>query len=141
MRHTVLGGRAERGMLFDDIDPRSPTPLYAQISARVRIAVAAGDLGLGDTLPSVRVLARDLRVNPATVSRAYRDLAADGFVEKRHGQGTFIQEVPSFLRDEERAATAQQLVRKLLQDGARLGIDAEELSHVFYSEVGAEIIE
>ncbi len=126
-------------MLFDDIDPRSPTPLYAQIAARVRIAVAAGDLLPGDPLPSVRVLSRDLRVNPATVSQAYRDLAADGFVEKRHGQGTFVQEVPSFLRDEERAATAQMLVRKLLQDGARLGIDAEELSRALHSEVGAEV--
>jgi GntR family transcriptional regulator len=134
-------GRADYGMLFDDIDPRSPTPLYAQIAARVRIAVAAGDLGPGDSLPSVRVLARTLRVNPATVSQAYSDLDADGFVEKRHGQGTFIQEVPSFLRDEERAATAQRLVRKLLQDGARLGIDGEELSRSFYSVVGAEIIE
>ena len=78
-------------MLFDDIDPRSPTPLYAQITARVRITVAAGDLGPGDSLPSVRVLAGDLRVNPATVSQAYGDLAADGFVEKQHCHGTFIQ--------------------------------------------------
>ena len=128
-------------MLFDDIDPRSPTPLYEQIAARVRVAVASGDLLPGDSLPSVRVLARDLRVNPATVSQAYRDLATDGFVEKRHGQGTFIQEVPSFLRDEERATRAQQLVRKLLQDGARLGIGSEELSRAFHSEVGAEIRE
>ncbi len=126
-------------MLFEDIDPRSPTPLYAQIAARVRIAVAVGDLLPGDPLPSVRVLSRDLRVNPATVSQAYRDLAADGFVEKRHGQGTFVQEVPSFLGDEERTATAQILVRKLLQDGARLGIDAEELSRALHSEGGAEI--
>jgi GntR family transcriptional regulator len=128
-------------MQFDDIDPRSPTPLYAQIAARVRIAVAAGDLDPGDSLPSVRVLAADLRVNPATVSQAYRDLAADGFVEKRHGQGTFIRAVPSFLREEERAATAQQLVRKLLQDGARLGLDGEELSRAFYSEVGVQVSE
>jgi GntR family transcriptional regulator len=127
--------------MFDDIDPRSPTPLYEQIAARVRVAVAAGELSPGDSLPSVRVLSRDLRVNPATVSQAYRDLAADGFVEKRHGQGTFVQEVPTFLRDEERATRAQQLVRKLLQDAARLGIGVEELSNAFNSEVGAEIIE
>ena len=127
--------------MFDDIDPRSPTPLYEQIAARVRVAVAAGELSPGDSLPSVRVLARDLRVNPATVSQAYRDLAADGFVEKRHGQGTFVQEVSTFLRDEERATRAQQLVRKLLQDAARLGIGVEELSNAFNSEVGAEIIE
>jgi GntR family transcriptional regulator len=127
--------------MFAEIDPRSPTPLYEQIAARVRVAVAAGDLAPGDSLPSVRALARDLRVNPATVVQAYRDLATDGFVEMRHGQGTFVQEVSAFLKDEERATRAQQLVRKLLEDGARLGIGAEELSRAFNAETGAEIRE
>lgn len=127
--------------MFDDIDPRSPTPLYEQIAARIRLAVASGDLAPGDSLPSVRALARDLRVNPATIVQAYRDLAADGFVEMRHGQGTFVQEVSDFLRDEERATRAQQMVRKLLEDGARLGVGAEELSRAFNAEVGAEISE
>ncbi len=139
------GGRAVFGgwrlTVFIDIDPRSPIPLYEQIAARVRVAVAAGDLSAGDSLPSVRALARELRVNPATVVQAYRDLAADGFVEMRHGQGTFIQEVSPFLMDEERATKAQQMVRKLLQDGARLGIGMEELSRAFNAEVGAEISE
>jgi GntR family transcriptional regulator len=127
--------------MFDDIDPRSPTPLYAQIASRVRMAVAAGELAPGDGLPSVRALARSLRVNPATVVQAYRDLAADGFVELRHGHGTFIKEVPMFLRDEERAAQASQLVRKLLQDAARVGIGVEELARVFSVEAGVEIRE
>ncbi len=127
--------------MFDDIDPRSPTPLYEQIAARIRVAVAAGDLGPGDALPSVRALARDLRVNPATVVQAYRDLAADGFVEMRHGQGTFIQAVSAFLRDEERAIRAHEMVRKLLEDGARLGIGAEEIARAFSAEVGVEVSE
>ena len=127
--------------MFDDIDPRSPTPLYEQIAARVRMAVASGELVPGDSLPSVRSLARDLRVNPATAVQAYRDLASDGFVEIRHGQGTFIQEVPTFLREEERNTQAVQLVRRLLQDGARVGIGTEELARAFNSEVGAEVSE
>jgi GntR family transcriptional regulator len=127
--------------MFDQIDPRSPTPLYEQIAARVRVAVAAGELKPGDALPSVRALARDLRVNPATVVQAYRDLAVDGFVEIRHGQGTFVQEVPSFLRDEERQAQAEKLVRKLLQDAARLGIDVEDLTRAFNAEAGVDIRE
>ena len=127
--------------MFDQIDPRSPTPLYEQIAARVRVAVAAGDLKPGDALPSVRSLARDLRVNPATVVQAYRDLAVDGFVEIRHGQGTFVQEVPTFLRDEERVAHAEKLVRKLLQDAARLGIDVDDLTRAFNAETGVEIRE
>jgi DNA-binding transcriptional regulator YhcF (GntR family) len=73
------------------------------------------------------------------VVQAYRDLAADGFVEMRHGQGTFIQEVSPFLMDEERATRAQQMVRQLLEDGARLGIGAEELTRAFQAEIGAEI--
>lgn len=127
--------------MFGGIDPRSPTPLYEQIAARVRLAVASGELSLGDSLPSVRALARELRVNPATVVQAYRDLAADGFVEMRHGQGTFVREVASFLRDEERASKAQEMVRRLLQDAARLGIGTEELSRAFHAETGAEIRE
>jgi GntR family transcriptional regulator len=127
--------------MFQQIDPRSPTPLYEQIAARVRVAVAAGDLKPGDALPSVRALARELRVNPATVVQAYRDLAMDGFVDIRHGQGTFVQEVPTFLRDEERAAQAAKLVRKLLQDAARLGIDVEDMTRAFSAEVGVTIRE
>ena len=127
--------------MFDEIDPRSPVPLYAQIAARVRMAVAAGELAAGESLPSVRSLSRTLRVNPATVGQAYRDLAADGFVDLRHGQGTFIKEVPTFVREEERELQAAQMVRKLLQDAARMGIGVEELAHAFKTEAGVEIRE
>lgn len=127
--------------MFDDVDPRSPTPLYEQIAARVRMAVAAGELAAGDGLPSVRALAGTLRVNPATVVQAYRDLAADGFVEIRHGQGTFVQDVPALVREEERVAQAKALVRKLLQDAARLGIGVEELAQAFQTHTGVRIRE
>ena len=139
-RYTDTPSRTEPP-LFSGIDPRSPTPLYEQIAARIRVAVAAGDLAPEDPLPSVRALARELRVNPATVVQAYRDLAVDGFVEMRHGQGTFVQEVPSFLRDEERADQARALVRKLLEDGARLGLGVEELTRALSAEIGAGILE
>ena len=127
--------------MFDDIDPRSPTPLYEQVASRVRLAVAAGDLRPGDALPSVRALAREIRINPATVVQAYRDLAADGFVEIRHGQGTFVRELPEVLRKEERQAQAERLVRELLGTAARLGIGVEELRRAFDARTGAEIRE
>jgi GntR family transcriptional regulator len=124
--------------VFDGIDPRSPTPLYEQIAARVRVAVAAGELRIGDSLPSVRSLARQLRVNPATVVQAYRDLASDGFVEIRHGQGTFVREVAQHLREEEKEAQATQLVRRVIQDAARRGIGVEDLARAFDRESGVE---
>jgi GntR family transcriptional regulator len=127
--------------MFEGIDPRSPTPLYAQIAARVRVGVASGELTPGETLPSVRTLARTLRVNPATVVQAYRDLATDGFVEIRHGQGTFVRDVPGPLLADERAAHASRLVRRLLQDGARLGVSLEELARAFEEHTGVRIRE
>lgn len=113
--------------MFHDLDPRSPTPLYAQIAARVRVAVAAGELDEGDALPSVRQLSRTLRVNPATVVQAYRDLETEGFVEMRHGAGTFVRAVPAPVRDEERARRAAEIARRALVDAARLGLPADEL--------------
>jgi GntR family transcriptional regulator len=128
----------DHGGLFHDLDPRSPTPLYAQIAGRVRVAVAAGDLTPGDSLPSVRHLARELRVNPATVVQAYRALETDGFVEMRHGAGTFIQEVPQARRDEERRAQATEIARRALAEAARRGIAASELLDALYAETGSE---
>jgi len=113
--------------MFHDVDPRSPTPLYAQIAARVRVAIAAGELSAGDALPSMRQLARTLRVNPATVVQAYRELEIDGFVEMRHGAGTFVRAVPQTVRDEERARRAVEIARQALASAARLGLPAHEL--------------
>ncbi len=127
--------------MFEGIDPRSPVPLYAQIASRVRVAVASGELSSGEALPSVRSLSRTLRVNPATVVQAYHDLAADGFVEMRHGHGTFIREVDVTLREEEKMTQARQLVRALLQEGARLGIGVEALARAFDQESGVQVRE
>lgn len=113
--------------MFDRIDPRSPTPLYAQIAARVRLAIAAGELRAGDGLPSVRQLAAQLRINPATVVQAYHDLAADGFVEMRQGAGTFVHLVPAERRARERQREARRLVEEMMREAARIGVTAGEL--------------
>lgn len=113
--------------MFDHIDPRSPTPIYAQIADRVRLAVAAGDLRAGEGLPSVRALAGQLRVNPATVVQAYRDLERDGLVEMRQGAGTFVAEVAPETRARERAAAANRFVRQMLTEAARLGLSPTDL--------------
>jgi DNA-binding transcriptional regulator YhcF (GntR family) len=84
----------------------------------------------------VRALAQRLRVNPATVVQAYRALELDGFVEMRHGAGTFVCEVPTDRKTEERAAQAETLARQALQEAARLGIPARELLAALTEEVG-----
>ncbi|MFN8670153.1 MAG: GntR family transcriptional regulator [Gemmatimonadaceae bacterium] len=117
--------------MFDRIDPRSPIPLYAQIAGRLRVAVASGELRAGDALPSVRALAAQLRINPATVAQAYRELEQDGTVEMRQGAGTFVSAIPTERKRRERAVAARTLVRDMISDAIRLGINAEELRRAF----------
>jgi GntR family transcriptional regulator len=124
--------------LFEGIDPRSPNPLYAQIASRIRVAVAAGEVRPGDALPSVRGLAEQLRVNPATVVQAYRKLEHDGFVEMRRGAGTFIVDVPTDRKTEERAARARSIAQQALQEAARVGIPASEVMEALRDEIGEE---
>jgi GntR family transcriptional regulator len=114
-------------MHFDRLDSRLPTPLYAQIAERVRVAVAAGELSTGDALPSVRVLATRLRVNPATVVQAYRDLEQEGIVEMRQGAGSFVADVGPERRARTRHAEARRLVRALLADAARRGLILDDV--------------
>ena len=121
--------------MFDQLDPRSPTPLYDQIASRIRVAIAAGDIRPNEPLPSVRRLAARLRVNPATAVQAYRQLEAEGFVEMRRGAGTYARDVGADLKTRERSQHAVRLVRAMLQDAARLGLDPSDLIQAFNNEV------
>ena len=76
-------------MLFS-VEASSPVPIYAQVVAQVRAAIAAGELRAGDALPSVRQLAAELRVNPNTVVQAYRELEHEGLTYVQRGQGTIV---------------------------------------------------
>ncbi len=84
----------------------------------------------------MRQLASQLRLNPATVVQAYRELEAEGFVEMRQGAGTFVREVDSGRRSGERQAEAQRLVRAMLAEAARLGVSAEDLQAALARELG-----
>jgi len=98
------------------IDPSNAAPIWRQIEDGVRRLVVSGSLAPGAPVPSVRDLARELRVNPATVSKAYQWLTAAGVLEVRRGEGTFVAR-----RD---AATVDAERRSLLDDEARRFADA-----------------
>ena len=76
------------------IDPRDPTPIYAQLNRALRAAIVTGRLHPGDQLPTVRQLAVDLRVNANTVARVYTELERDGVLETRRGVGSFVAATP-----------------------------------------------
>jgi GntR family transcriptional regulator len=79
--------------LFITLSPSNPDPLYKQVTDQIRDAIATGDLGPGDKLPSIRELGRALSVSLITVKRAYQDLEAQGYILTRHGLGCFVDRV------------------------------------------------
>ena len=70
----------------------SKEPIYEQISAQIKKLILLGDLKQGDALPSMRQLAKDLRVSIITTKRAYEELEKDGFINEIVGRGTFKEE-------------------------------------------------
>lgn len=84
------------------IDPGDAVPIWNQIEEGVRHLIATGVLAPGDAVASVRELARDLRVNPLTVQKAYRRLADAGVLTVRRGEGTFVAPEPPAVDPEER---------------------------------------
>ncbi len=68
----------------------SGVPIYEQIKAQLKAAILRGDVAEGDLLPSIRGLARDLRVSVITTTRAYADLAVEGFVTNVPGKGSYV---------------------------------------------------
>ncbi len=92
------------------VDPSGAAPIWRQIEDGVRRLVASGVLAAGDPVPSVRELARELTVNPATVAKAYQRLGDAGVLAVRRGEGTFVAERPSTALAAER--------RELLRGGA-----------------------
>lgn len=92
------------------IDPSDSVPIWKQIEEGVLHLIATGALAPEDPVVSVRELARQLRVNPLTVSKAYRRLADRGVLTVRRGEGTFVAVEPPTMAEDER--------RKKLGDAA-----------------------
>jgi GntR family transcriptional regulator len=110
------------------IDPRDPTPIYAQLERGLRAAIATGQLAQGDQLPTVRQLAVDLRVNANTEARVYLELERAGIIETRRGVGSFISATPAQAhppRDQERRLRA--FVTRVLGDLDAAGFTVDEV--------------
>jgi GntR family transcriptional regulator len=81
--------------MFDGkIDPAEPTPLYLQVAAEIRRAIAEGEAGPGERLPLAKDMAKVLGVNTHTVLRALRALRDEGLLEFRRGRGITVAGTP-----------------------------------------------
>ena len=110
------------------IDPRDPTPIYAQLDRGFRAAIAAGRLSPGDQLPTVRELAVELKINANTVARVYAELERAGVLETRRGVGSFVAATPLQARPPaEHTRRLRAFVTRVLADAAAAGFSRDEL--------------
>lgn len=105
----------------------SGVPLYEQIKEQVRAAILAGELSEGEALPSIRVLARDLQISVITTTRAYADLAAEGFVANVPGKGAFVLRVDSALVREQLLRQVEDALGEALHAARLAGLDRDGL--------------
>ena len=113
--------------MFLHIERGSSTPISRQIAEQIAALCAAGSLKVGEQLPSVRQLARELAVNQNTVLRVYEKLSADGLLEMRHGEGTFVAGNASRRRFEKQRRQLVDELGLVVRRGLMLGISPEEM--------------
>ena len=117
------------------VNPASGVPIYLQIEAQVKQAVAAGALRVGDSLPSVRRLAGDLRVNPNTVARAYQDLERESVIRTVPGGGTYVADEPPGLLKSEKVRRLRPLATQLAVEGAQLRLAPGDVKDLLEEEL------
>lgn len=112
------------------ISNSSGVPIYEQIEEQIKSQIMAGTLAEGDALPSMRVLAKELKISIITTKRAYEDLERDGFIESITGKGSFVKQVNSDMVKESLLYGIQELLDTAV-DKAVLGkIPLEELQEM-----------
>ena len=112
------------------ISNSSGVPIYEQIEEQVKSQIMNGELVEGEALPSMRVLAKELKISIITTKRAYEDLERDGFIESVTGKGSFVKGINSDIVRENMMFAIQELIESAV-DKAILGkVSLEELSEM-----------
>mgnify|MGYP001624223646 FL=1 len=102
-------------------------PIYDQIKEQIKNAVLAGELRSGDALPSIRMLAKELRISVITTKRAYEELEREGFIETVPGKGSFVAQRNSELLREEALRRMEEALESAVQIARRSGIASQDV--------------
>ena len=109
------------------ISNASGKPIYEQITSQMKNLVLDGTLAEGTQLPSIRMLANDLKVSVITTKRAYADLEAQGFIETVPGKGSFVAGGNRELRREERLRRIEGLMAQAVDEAKAAGVSRDDL--------------
>ncbi len=109
------------------ISNNSGKPIYEQITQQVKAAIMKGELSPGDPLPSMRVLAKELRISVITTKRAYEDLEREGFLVSVVGKGRFVASQDPALLREARLREVEEHLERAVEAARTGGIALSEL--------------
>ena len=113
------------------ISNKDDRPIYEQITSQMKNMILSGKLEEGSQLPSIRVLAKDLRISVITTKRAYEELERDGFIITVAGKGSYVAENNSAVLKEEKMKQLEKNVRRLIEEAYNSGISKEEVKEIF----------
>ena len=108
----------------------SGKPIYEQIADQVKEQILAGALSAGDALPSMRVLAKELRISVITTKRAYEELERDGFLDNVPGKGCFVAPQNRELLREAQLRRTEEFLSQAVEEARKGGITLEELEEM-----------
>ena len=103
-------------------------PIYAQITRQIQEKILSGELREGDALPSIRALARDLRISVITTKRAYEDLEAAGFITTMPGRGSVVAPQNPALHREQALTQVEEALSQAIAAARRGGVNLEEVT-------------
>ena len=109
----------------------SGEPIYEQIKNQIRAAILSGELQPGEALPSLRKLAKELRISVLTVTRAYNELADEGLVENMQGKGTFVMSRSSELMKQRARERIMQVFKQTCAAAKAADIELIDLLGMF----------
>ena len=113
------------------ISNKDDRPIYEQITSQMKNMILSGKLEDGSQLPSIRALAKDLRISVITTKRAYEELERDGFIITVAGKGSYVAENNSAVLKEEKMKQLEENVRGLIEEAYNSGISKEEVKEIF----------
>ena len=102
-------------------------PIYEQIVSQIKAKIIAGELREGDALPSMRLLAQELRISVITTKRAYEELEREGFIVSMTGKGSFVAGKDLEFVREEHLRQIEELMGRIVELAAGCDLSCEEL--------------
>ena len=113
------------------INSSSMVPIYEQLMDQIKAQITAGGLKENDVLPSVRTLAKELRISALTVKKAYDNLEQEGYTVTVHGKGTYVATADPQRMMEERRRDVENDLEQAVEKGRRCGLSDDEIRELF----------